>query len=232
MTITTPLSILLAGATGLVGQGVLQACVDSPHVGRVVSLVRRRGSTPGLDGNTAHRPAVAECVLGDFADAQSHTAAFAGLDACLYCVGAPPLGTPEAEYHRVTVELTLAVARAYAQANPHGRFLYVSGAHADAHSRVMPLRIKGEVEQALQQLPLRTVMLRPGGVRPVAGTQSGHAWMKPFYTLGRPLMGLTEQLLPSLVVSNLAIGRAMLALARSANAPAIVECADIHHWAR
>lgn len=61
------------------------------------------------------------------------------------------------------------MAAAWAEANPDGRFLYVSGAHANPHSRIMPLRIKGETEAALAQLAVRTVMLRPAEVRPVAG---------------------------------------------------------------
>ncbi|WMJ69319.1 oxidoreductase [Stenotrophomonas sp. 24(2023)] len=218
------LRVVVAGASGLVGQGVLRACRQATPAGRLVSLVRRRGAT-GL-------PGVEEIVLPDFSQAGHHIDDLRGFDACLYCAGAPPIGTPERAYRHVTVELTLVVAQAFAAANPHGRFLYVSGAQANPRSPVMPLRIKGEIEQALAALPIRTVVLRPGGVRPVAGTGTAHALLKPFYAVSRPLMAVAETLFPALVVSNEAIGRAMLALARSANAPARVECADIHHWAR
>lgn len=220
----TPLRILIAGASGLVGQGVLRACQATPQVADVALLVRRAGAV--------HAAGARDIVLPDFADAHRQVAAMKGIDACFYCAGAPPVGTPERAYRHVTVELTLAVAEAFAQANPHGRFLYVSGAKANPRSPVMPLRVKGEIEQALDALALRTVVLRPGGVRPVSGTGTSHALLKPFYVLARPAMSLAETLLPALVVSNEAIGRAMVALARSANAPAIVECADIHHWAR
>jgi len=153
--------VLVVGATGLVGQGVLQACLQSADVGHVAALVRRPGSVPGN---------VDELVLADFQRAATLGDALAGFDACFYCAGAPPVGTAEPEYRQVTLQVTRAVAEAWAAANPGGCFLYVSGAHANPHSRFMPLRVKGETEQALADLPVRTVMLRPAGVRPVSGT--------------------------------------------------------------
>lgn len=216
------LRILLTGATGLVGQGVALACQTSPRVARLAALVRTAG---GLKG------AGEEIVLADFLRAGEHRAALANFDACFYCAGAPPLGTPEAAYRRVTLDTTLAVARAWAQANPQGRFLYISGAGADPASRLMPLRVKGETERALAQLPVRTTVLRPGGVRPVASTGTRHAALKPLYWGGAPLMRLAEAVSPSLVTSNLAIGRAMIALAAMAEPPAVVECRDIQRIA-
>ena len=223
-------SVLLVGASGLVGQGVLQACLASDRVARIVSLVRTEGTTPWRDATPAGR--VEEYVLPDFGDAARHAAAFGGLQACFYCAGAPPVGTAQAEYHRVTVELTLAVARAYADANPQGRFLYVSGANADARSRVMPLRVKGEAEQALAALPLQSVMLRPGGVRPVSGTGTRHGLLKPLYAFGGPAMKLAGRLAPQWVTDNRAIGQAMIALACEPRPPAVVECAGIATWAQ
>jgi len=171
---TRPLRILLTGATGLVGQGVARACLASPQVARTAALVR--GKAP-LDAR------IEQIVLADFQHARGVGPQLAGFDACFYCAGAPPVGTAEDEYRKVTLDATLAVAAAWAEANPDGRFLYVSGAHANAHSRIMPLRIKGETEAALAHLAVRTVMLRPAGVRPVAGTGTRHAslslWRSP-----------------------------------------------------
>ncbi|MBA0447397.1 oxidoreductase [Stenotrophomonas maltophilia] len=219
---TGALRILLTGAAGLVGQGVALACQRSPHVSRLTALVRHPGSLSG---------AGSELIVPDFLRIQGRLEELAGFDACFYCAGAPPVGTTEAEYRRVTLDTTLAVASAWAAANPEGFFLYVSGAGADPRSRLMPLRIKGETEVALQALPVRTVMLRPGGVRPVSGTGTRHAVLKPLYWGGAPLMKLAGALVPSLVSSNLAVGQAMITLARREHPPATVECADINRIA-
>jgi uncharacterized protein YbjT (DUF2867 family) len=215
--------VLVTGATGLVGQGVICACQAATAVDEVVALVRKAGDAgPGLE----------EIVLPDFMQATMLAEELAGFDACFYCAGAPPVGTPEAEYRHVTFEVTLAVARAWAQANPNGCFLYVSGAYADPGSQVMPLRIKGETEHALAALPIRTVMLRPGGVRPVEHTGTRHAALKPLYLVGRPMMKLAEHMAPSMVTSNEAIGLAMIALASMPQPPDVVECAQINALAR
>lgn len=219
---TGALRILLTGAAGLVGQGVVLACQRSPQVSRLTALVRHSGSLSGTGS---------ELIVPDFLRIQERVEELAGFDACLYCAGAPPVGTAEAEYRRVTVDTTLAVARAWAAANPEGCFLYVSGAGADPQSRLMPLRVKGETEVALQALPVRSVMLRPGGVRPVAGTGTRHALLKPLYWGGAPLMKLAGAIAPSLMTSNLALGQAMIALAAREHPPATVECADINRIA-
>lgn len=213
------LKIVLTGASGLVGQGIALACAGSVHVRRTVALVRHAG---GLVTATE------ELVLDDFLQAHRRQADLVGFDACFYCAGAPPLGTAEDAYRRVTLDTTLAVAQTWFAANPQGMFLYVSGAHANPESHLMPLRIKGETERALARLPGRTVMLRPGGVRPVAGTGSRHALLKPLYVVGGPMMQLTAAVLPSMFTSNLVLGRAMIALAGMPDPPAVVECRQIN----
>ncbi|HEL2981728.1 TPA: oxidoreductase [Stenotrophomonas maltophilia] len=219
---TGALRILLTGAAGLVGQGVALACQRSPQVSGLTALVRHPRSLSG---------AGSELIVPDFLRIQDRSDELAGFDACFYCAGAPPVGTAEAEYRRVTLDTTLAVARAWAAANPEGCFLYVSGAGADPRSRLMPLRIKGETEVALHGLPVRTVMLRPGGVRPVPGTGTRHALLKPLYWGGAPLMKLASAIAPSLMTSNLALGQAMIGLAGREHPPATVECADINRIA-
>lgn len=214
--------VLITGATGLVGQGVLAACLETASRSRVVALVRRPLSLG---------EGVETVVLGDFLQVGEQSAIFTGLPLCFYCAGAPPVGTPEAEYRKVTVDTTLAVARAWAAANPEGTFFYVSGAFAGTSRTMMALRVKGEVEQALQALPVRTVMLRPGGVYPVPGTGTRHALLKPLYAIGGPVMRLLVRASPAVMTSNLAIGRAMIALSCQAAPAPVVECAQINQLA-
>jgi uncharacterized protein YbjT (DUF2867 family) len=207
--------ILMTGGTGLVGQGVLSEALADARVSKVAVLGRRA---------LVHADARVEDVVVDGFDHLAPVAdRLAPYDACFYCAGAPPVGTPEARYRHVTLELTLQVARAFAARNPQGRFLYISGAKAAPHSALMPLRIKGETEAALQALPITTVMLRPGGIQPAHGERSPHAWMRPFYALAGPIMGLAVHAMPALMTSTAHVGRAMLALAAMPQPPAVVE---------
>lgn len=108
---TGALRVLLTGAAGLVGQGVALACQRSLRVANLTALVRRPGSLKGSGS---------ELIVPDFLRIQERQDDLLGFDACFYCAGAPPVGTAEAEYRRVTLDTTLAVARAWATANPRG----------------------------------------------------------------------------------------------------------------
>lgn len=212
--------ILLTGATGLVGQGVLRECLSDPGVTRVVALGRHPS------GQTHAK--LEELLVADFNDLRAVENRLQPFDACLYCAGAPPIGTPEAEYRHVTLTLTTNVARTLARLNPGLTLVYISGAASNPDSRVMPLRIKGETERALAALPIRTVMLRPGGIQPVHGVRSPHAALSVMYALTGPLMGLGVRLMPNVMTTTERVGRAMLRLLRQKNPPAVVENADIN----
>ncbi len=214
--------VLITGATGLVGQGVVHETLADAGVTRIALLSRR---TSGRD-----EARLRELIVPGLDALDTIEDALAPFDACFHCAGALPLGTPEAQYRHVTHDLTLHVARTFARLNPQGRFLYISGAHANARSWIMPLRVKGETELALQALPIRTVMLRPGGVQPAHGERSPHAAMRPLYAIAGPLMGIGVRLTPGLMTSTAAIGRALLALARMPDPPAIVENAAINQF--
>jgi uncharacterized protein YbjT (DUF2867 family) len=216
--------ILITGATGLVGQGVLHEVLANRSVTRAGLLGRR----------ALHHddPRVESLVVERFEALDAVADRLAPWDACFYCAGAPPVGTAQAAYRQVTIDLTLHVARTFAARNPSGRFLYISGAGADPASRLMPLRVKGEAEALLQALPIATVMLRPGAIQPAHDERSPHAWMRPMYALGSPLMGIGLRLLPGMVTSTAAIGRTLLALAAMRDRPPpVVENAGINRIA-
>ena len=212
--------ILLTGANGLVGQGVLNECLRDPAVTHVVALGRRASGQ-------SHAK-LTDLVCPDFTNLNAVEERLHPFDACLYCAGAAPLGTPEAEYRHVTLELTTHVAQTLARLNPGLAFLYVSGAHSDPDSRLMPLRVKGETERALAALPVRTVMLRPGGIQPVEGVRSPHSALAAIYAVAGPLMGVGVRLLPNMMTTTQRVGRAMLALLRQSEPPAVVENAEIN----
>ena len=212
--------ILLTGASGLVGQGVLNACLRDPSVSQVVALVRHP------TGRSS--PKYAEIVVSDFGDlgaAETHMHPF---DACLYCAGVLVPGMSEADYRHVTLDLTLHVARTLMQRNPQLTFVYISGAGSDPRSRLMPLRVKGETERALAALPMRTILLRPGIIQPVEGVRSPHRALAFFYGLANPLMGVGVRMSPRLMTTTAHVGRAMLRLLHEADPQAIVENDEIN----
>jgi uncharacterized protein YbjT (DUF2867 family) len=212
--------ILLTGATGLVGQGVLRECLRAADVTHVAAL----GRHPSGQSD----PKLEDIVVPDFADLRAVEDRLHPFDACLYCAGTLPLGMTEADFRHVTVELTLNVARTLARLNPALVVAYVSGAASNPDSHLMPLRVKGEAERALAALPIRTVMLRPGAIQPVEGVRSPHAGLGLVYALGGPFMGLGVRLLPGAMTTTARIGRAMLALLRQDDRPAVVENAEIN----
>lgn len=212
--------ILLTGATGLVGQGVLRSCLDAADVRHVGALGRR-------PAGVSH-PKLEDIIAPDFARLQSIETRLQPYDACLYCAGILPLGVSEAEFRRVTLDLTLNLARTLARLAPATIFVYVSGAASDPASRLMPLRVKGETERALAVLPIRTVMMRPGGVRPVDGVRSPHRARDVFYRVADPLLALGVACAPRMMTTSARVGRAMLAVLREPQPPAVVENVEIN----
>lgn len=211
--------VMIVGATGLVGQGALAACRAAADVERIVLLGRRR---VGIDD-----PRIEQFEAPDLRHIDAGHAIFHGLEACFYCAGIVP-GLSERAFREVTVDVTLHVARAFANANPTGTFVYVSGAGADAGSAWMPLRVKGEAEDALRALPVRTVMLRPGIVQPIDGVHSPHGLRAVGYRLAGPLMDVGTRRAPGMFTTSTRVGRAMLAAARAPTSPPVIDNAAIN----
>ncbi|HYK41396.1 MAG TPA: NAD-dependent epimerase/dehydratase family protein [Thermoanaerobaculia bacterium] len=215
--------VLIFGATGMVGQGVLRECLLDPAVDRVAAV--GRGST----GVVA--PKFREIVLPDLMDLSSVEKDLSGFDACFFCLGVSSLGLSETEYTRVTHDLTLSAARALVRLNPEMTFVYVSGAGTDSTEKghSMWARVKGRTENALRRLPFRAVYLfRPGAIVPLHGVRSKTRWYRLFYALMRPLLPLLERVFPNAVTTTEQVGRAMLAVARSGYSAAVLETRDIN----
>lgn len=212
--------ILLTGGTGLVGQGVLRECLQAADVTHVAALGRHASGQP--------HPKLEEIIAPDFADLDAVEGRLRPFDACLYCAGMLPPGLSEARFRQVTHDLTLQVAQTVARLNPALTFVYVSGALSSPDSHLMPLRVKGDTERALAELPIRTVMFRPGIVQPVEGVHSPHSGRDTLYRLAGPALGLGVHMAPQLMTTTERMGRAMLAVLRQAEPPAVVENADIN----
>lgn len=214
--------ILLFGATGMIGQGVLRACLGAPDVEEVRSVVR----APTGFAN----PKLVELVHADFLDLSALEARLAGLDACFFCLGVSASGRKEADYRRVTYGFTLTAAEILARRNPGMTFIYVSGQGTDSseQGRVMWARVKGATENALLRLPLKTCLFRPGLIQPVHGEVSKTRLYRIAYALLKPIFPLWRRLAPGSMTTTEQVGRAMLAVARHGAPKPVLEVGDIN----
>lgn len=179
------LRVVITGATGMVGEGVLYQCLQHPEVAAVLSISRR-------PSGYSH-PKLRELLQEDLYDIEPLAAQLRGYDACFFCLGISSLGLSEAEYFKVTHTLTLHIADVLCRENPGMTFCYVSGAGTDStgQGRSMWARVKGKAENALLRLPFKAVYaFRPGFIRPIKGLKHTHGfyrWIGWMFAPGRRL---------------------------------------------
>ena len=207
----------------MVGQGVLRECLLDPGVEAVVTV--------GRAATGQQSPKLHEIVPVDLYDAAPIAEQIAGFDACFFCLGVSSAGMSEADYRRVTYDLTLGVARALAPRNPAMTFIYVSGTGTDGtgSGRSMWARVKGATENALMQVPFKaTYMFRPGYIQPLHGIVSRTALYRAAYVVMAPLYPVLKAVFPKHVTTTEQLGRAMLAVARGGYPQQVLETSDIN----
>lgn len=216
------MKVILFGATGMVGAGVFIECLADPRVESVLVVGR---SACGVT-----HAKVRELVRTDFFSFADAKAAFAGYDACFFCLGVSSVGKTEAEYHHLTYDITIAAARPLAELNPELVFCYVSGEGTDSTEwdGSMWARVKGKTENALLRMPFKAYAFRPGYIQPMKGVRSKTNWYQAFYTVLGVLYPLTRRLLPAHVTSTENVGRAMIRVAASGYSSRVLENADIN----
>jgi uncharacterized protein YbjT (DUF2867 family) len=137
------MNVVIFGATGMVGRGVLLECLDDARVERVLAISRR-------PIEISH-PKLREIIHQDFFDFTDVRSQFSALDACFFCLGVSSIGITEREYEHLTYDLTLAAANALVETTSQMTFCYVSGEGTDSseRGRLGWARIKGRTENAL-----------------------------------------------------------------------------------
>ena len=214
--------VLLFGATGMVGQGVLRECLLDPGVELV--------ETMGRAAAHARHPKLREVVHRDLWNYSSIEKELSGFDACFFCLGVSSSGMKEAEYNHVTYDIAIAAAETLSRLNPQMTFIYVSGAGTDSseRGRVMWARVKGRTENALLRLPFKAAcMFRPGVIEPLHGIRSKTPAYRIGYILMAPLMPLLRRAFPSFILTTEQLGLAMLVVAKHCAPKQILESKDI-----
>ncbi len=213
--------VLILGATGMVGQGVLRECLRDPGVSEVVTL--------GRSATNQHHAKLREIVHGDLLNVAPIEPQLTGFDACFWCLGITSAGTSEADYTRITYDYTVAVGRALARLNPQMTFIFVSGRGTDSteQSRIMWARVKGKAENAVFAMPFkRSFAFRPGALVPGDGIRSRTGWYNVLYAIMRPLYPLFLAF-PNFATTTEQVGKAMLEVARHGHPKRILENGDI-----
>ena len=216
------MNVLLFGASGMVGKAVLLECCDDPRVESILSVGR---SPCGV-----LHPKLTELQHTDFFDFSSLRSQFASIDACFFCLGVSAAGKSEADYARLTFDLTMAAASVLKEARPDAVFTYVSGAGTDSSERgeTMWARVKGRTENALLQMFPKSYMFRPAIIVPMRGVHSKTFPYELFYTAFRPLLPKFPQWFPKQTTTSVALGRAMINVAANGEATRVLETPDIN----
>jgi uncharacterized protein YbjT (DUF2867 family) len=192
----------------MVGRGVLRECLLDARVDAVVCV--GRSST----GRSADK--LQEILLKDVSDLTSVEDRLRGFDACFFCLGVSSVGMSEADYRRVTYDLTVRIAQTLARLNSGMTFIYVSGAGTDGSGkgRSMWARVKGQTENALLAMPFKAAyMFRPGIIQGLHGIRSKTRSYRIVYALLWPFLLLAKAASPSSVTTTERVGRAMIRLA-------------------
>lgn len=217
------MNVIVFGATGMVGQGVLRECVIDAGIERVLVVGR---SPTGL-----RHAKVTEIIHDDFLDYAAIEPRLVGYDACFFCLGVSSIGMSEERYRHLTYDITMAAARTLARLNPQMTFVYVTGAGTDSseQGRVMWARIKGKTENDIFKLPFKAAyMFRPAGIQPLHGARSKTAWVQAFYVATSPLLKVVRRLAPRLMTTTERVGRAMIHVARYGYPRRVLESVDIN----
>jgi hypothetical protein len=211
------LKVIVTGATGMVGEGVLLDCLDNPAISEVLVVGRR------ATGRSHAK--LKEVLAEDFFNLGPIEARLGGYDACFFCLGVSSVGMKKEDYHRVTYDLTMNFATVLARLNPELVFCYITGAGTDGSEkgRIHWARVKGATENALLRLFPRAYMFRPGFMKPTPGQQRVNkyykyiAWM---YPVGRKLF-------PGKFCTIREVGLAMIGAASGGAPKSILEVKDI-----
>jgi hypothetical protein len=210
--------LIITGATGMVGEGVLHEAIKSPFVSQILVINRK---SCGVD-----HPKVKEYLLTDFLKPEEMHEAVKGYDACLFCLGVSSVGMNAEEYKQKTYDLTLGFAHVLHQENPNMSFSYISGEGTDSTEigRLAWARVKGKTENDLAKLGFGDYFsFRPAMIKPTPGLKNA----LPFYKYINWVFPILNSLAPHLACTLKELGEAMLEVSIFGSTKKTIEGNDI-----
>jgi len=218
---------IITGSTGMVGKGVLLECLDSPKVESVLVVNRK---AVGIQ-----HPKLKEIIHADFYDLNAIKKQMQGYNACYFCLGVSAFRMSEADYTKVTHDLTLHFAETVLRINPEMIFTYVTGVGTDSSekSRTMWARVKGKTENDLLAMPFKAAyMFRPGFIQPMKGIQSATKLYNAIYVVFKPLYPLLKAIAPNAITSTVQMGQAMINVTTEGYRSKILHSREINELAQ
>jgi hypothetical protein len=217
------LKVIITGATGMVGEGVMLECLQNPAIVEVL-LVNRRpyGMT---------HPRLKELIVPGFLQLDEVVGELTGYDACFYCAGVSSVGMSEADYTRITYDTTLYFAETLVRSNPAMTFIYVSGAHTDSSEKgkSMWARVKGRTENALTRVGFKAAYnFRPGFMKAVPGQKN----LKSFYYWIAWMYPFMRVVIPNMVSTLRDVALAMIHATEDGADKSVLEVKDINALAK
>lgn len=216
---TPGIKVIITGATGMVGEGVLFECLENEKVSEVLIVSRRHYDL--------EHPKLKELIVPDFFELEQFSVAITGYDGCFFCAGISSVGMKEEKFRMITYDTTMAFAKTVLKFNPGIVFTYVSGAATDSSEKgkLMWARVKGKTENDLQKLPFKgEYNFRPGLMLPFDGQKN---WNSIYKYIGR----LFRLFLPKKILTMKQVGKAMINAVIYGYPKPVLEIADIRKLA-
>ena len=215
------MKVIVTGATGMVGKGVLLECLDNEQFSEVLSIGRR-------SLNIDH-PKLKELIHKDFSDFSSVEETLKGYDACYHCMGVSSASFSKEDYYRMTYDFSLALANAVLKVNPDITFTYVSGQGTDSKEKGNGwAAVKGKTENDLLKLGFKQAfMYRPGGIIPMRGVEPSSKLYKRMMGVLGWLLNLMKRLAPDKIVDTTQIGLSMIHVTQNGYSKTILDPKDI-----
>ncbi len=196
-------SLVVVGATGMVGGYALRYALDNSDVKSVTSIGRKK---LGIS-----HPKLKEVLHQNFADCSALSDVLSGQDGAVFCLGTYTGSVSDAELHRITVDYTVEFSRVLRGSSPGAAFSFLSGNGADptGRSRLAFARYKGEAENAVLAAGFPHVYLfRPAYIYPVEPRNEPNF----SYRLLRTVYPVFRVLFPNQVIRADDLARAMVDL--------------------
>ncbi|MCB0737393.1 MAG: NAD-dependent epimerase/dehydratase family protein [Bacteroidetes bacterium] len=220
------MKVIITGATGMIGKGVLLECLDDERVTKVLVLGR---NSVGIK-----HPKLHEEIHKDFSTFHSRQAMLAEYDACFHCMGVSAAGMSEEKYTTLTHLYSMALAISCYKANSKMTFIYVSGTGTDSteKGRAMWARVKGKTENDILKLGFKQAfMFRPGAIRPLRGIKSRTRLYRNIYRVMSPFWPVFKALMGKNLTDTVRIGKAMINAVDKGNSEIYLENPQINSLA-